>query len=347
MLLAHLARPGEDDGVREAAAIALGRRSPGGANSGATLRGLEEAAVRGPDSVRRMVAVSLGRLGGAEAERALRRLLRPDREESVRVAAAEALGKAQSTSSLAELIEAAEDPSAAVRRASVAALGLLGGERAIEVLFARLDDRDSYVRQEAERALVSLPQLPLETLLRQASGGAPEARRLAIRRLGEDRQVKAVRALVSMLRDADGALRLELVSSLALFDDPESARVLQAATKDKEVGIRLGAVDVLGILDQPWTTAALVQSAGDADLTVRARAVRSLGLKKEDRAALAAILHAAKDPAPAVRAASARALANRREESTEAVLRLLLEDPSPEVRRVAREALFGPEQKRY
>ena len=235
---------------------------------------------------------------------------------------------------------------AAPKQASVAALGRLGGERAIEVLFAHLDDRDSYVRQEAERALVSLPQLPLDVLLRQASGSAPEARRLAIRRLGEDRQVKAVPVLLAMLRDADGALRLELVSSLARFDDPDSARALQAAAKDKEVGIRLGAVDVLGILDQPWTTAALVSAAGDADTTVRAQAVRSLGLKKDDRAALAAILHATKDPAPAVRAATARALANRREESAEKVLRLLLEDLSPEVRQAAPEALFGPEQKK-
>lgn len=81
-------------------------------------------------------------------------------EGSVRVAAAEALGKLQDRRAVAVLITVVRDQAAEVSQAAIRALGLLKDERAIDLLVAVVRNNDNYylpfVRQTAVEALTHL-----------------------------------------------------------------------------------------------------------------------------------------------------------------------------------------------
>ena len=72
---------------------------------------------------------------------------------SVRLHAAEALGKIGDERAVEPLIEALNDEDASVRRGAAVALGRLGAERAVEPLIEALNDEEGHVRRGAAVAL--------------------------------------------------------------------------------------------------------------------------------------------------------------------------------------------------
>lgn len=170
-------------------------------------------------NLRASAAAGLGRIGGADAELALRRLLE-DGSEMLRVYALDALRAAKATVPV-ELVEALVD-APFTRKGAAALLGLSADAGALPILLPLLDDPMTGVRAEAARALVELGE-------GLAERGRPGLVRAAIRRVGEptrahlreliaheEREVRGAAILLAGLAgDADAVAPV-----LEVMDDP-------------------------------------------------------------------------------------------------------------------------------
>jgi len=110
-----------------------------------------------PSEVRKNAIRSLGRIGGNEAAKAIREKL-ADSDRYVKVLAIETLVNLNDTDSAAEIKLLASDRSPSVRTVVMSALGRLGGDSALDVLRAGTEDKNFWVKGEAERSLKKLQQ---------------------------------------------------------------------------------------------------------------------------------------------------------------------------------------------
>ncbi len=99
-------------------------------------------------------------------------------------------------------------------------LGKSGDQRVIDDLMARLANEDGLVRQQARAALLKKGK-------------------------------SAVPALIAVLADRHGPIRLEAARVLCEFGDPRAAEALVAGLEDSESGIRWLAADGLMIIGRP------------------------------------------------------------------------------------------------
>lgn len=173
----------------------------------------------GDPNLRASAAAGLGRIGGAEAEGALRRLLE-DGSEMLRVYALDALRAAKAQVPV-EMIEPLVDP-AFTRKGAAALLGLSADAGALPILLPLLDDPMGGVRAEAARALLELGEA-------LGARGRPGLVRAAVRRIGpgtraklreliahDDRDVRAAAIhLAGLAGDADAVAPV-----LMVMDDP-------------------------------------------------------------------------------------------------------------------------------
>jgi HEAT repeat protein len=107
--------------------------------------------------VRSLSAQALGICGkkGAPATETLAKAVVEDIDSSVRLAAANALGRIGAAKSVPPLVAALEDPNALVRGAAAQALGMLGPDAsvAVEALLTAIHDEDPSVQLDARRAV--------------------------------------------------------------------------------------------------------------------------------------------------------------------------------------------------
>ena len=145
----------EDWTARSAAAVELGKL--GDRQAAKSL----SAVLRDPAAeVAREAASALGALGDGSAVESLSAVVvNADGyfDSTVRIAAADALGKLQDRGAVPALVAGVRDPIAEVSQAAIRALGSLGGERVIEPLVAVVQNKDNYfltfVRETAVEAL--------------------------------------------------------------------------------------------------------------------------------------------------------------------------------------------------
>lgn len=339
-LLERILDPQEDDRVRQAAGYSLGRALPEAQEERDRLvAGLIPIAQDGPDSVRQAVAFSLGRLGGSTAEQRLLLMFGVDNPESVRIAAAEAVGELRSELAMKVLRQAAKDDSPGMRRAAVAALGRIGNDAAIEILLASLDDPDPYVRSEAERAIHSLRRSAVDVFLQSIHSSSSRVRREAVEKLAGSGDPAAVDWLIGVLNDHVTEVRQAAVAGLSRYTDPESVEKVSMSLKHEDFRTRQGAVAVLDRISSSQVIPALLEASVDpTSSAVRIEAIRALGRRSDPRAE-AAVLQATKDAHSEVRAAAAESLGRMEgEEPFQRLMRLTVDD-SREVRRAAFEAL--------
>lgn len=184
----------------------------------AQLAAIMEDPVSDPN-LRASAAAGLGRIGGAEAELALRRLLE-DGSQMLRVYALDALRAAKAVVAV-ELVERLVD-APFTRKGAAALLGLSADAGALPILLPLLDDPMSGVRAEAALALVMLAE-------GLADKGRPGLVKAATRRVGEstrahvrelighaDREVRGAAIMLAGL--AGDALAVGPV--LEVMDDP-------------------------------------------------------------------------------------------------------------------------------
>ena len=168
--------------------------------------------------VRRESLKALRRLKARDAAAPISKLL-DDPEASVRAEAAEVLGSLGVASSAAELRKRLRDDDPQVRVAAVDALGGLGATEGVEAL---LGDGEACVRAAVVRALPD--GVPVEKLLEDPDGAVRDA---AARALGRRGDAKAVPALLTLLRRANGGGAAEALGVLGAREAvPELLRIL-------------------------------------------------------------------------------------------------------------------------
>ena len=245
-------------------------------------------------NLRASAAAGLGRIGGAEAEVALRRLLE-DGSEMLRVYALDALRAGQAVVPI-ELVEPLVEP-AFTRKGAAALLGLSGEAGALPILLPLLDDPMAGVRAEAARSLVELDE-GLSTrgrtgLVRAAVRRVAAGTRSHIRELighGERDVRSAAIFLAGLAGDAEAILPV-----LEVMDDPllhERALALVA-----ELGAAAGPV--------------LAQAAGDLHTSRREHLFRMITAMPSAAVTdplLAQLVAALDDPAEEIALAAAEAL---------------------------------------
>jgi HEAT repeat protein len=287
LLLLTVLTNDEEASVRQTAALALARtwREDQRDEIVAGLRRvLAGEAGEGSESLLATAASALGRIGGREAEDALRDLLRNEESpETTRIAAADGLGRLKTEAAVPELARAANAPSpAGLRRAAVKALGEIGSPEAVEIIFSRLEDEDDLVRDAAKRWVGELEAK--ETLLQKGLGStSPEVRQIAVRQLGFEADDRLQDAVIARLDDEDAGVRRAAMDSLAKSSNPETLERVIRAFENGNLVTRLGVLAVLGgsASDDPRVIEVLADASRNTDVEIRTAAVEALGNRDE------------------------------------------------------------------
>lgn len=153
----------------------------------------------------------------------------------------------------------------------VRAIRALGRDRAVDLLLAALQHRDS--RERVGAAMLLGP-------------------------LGDTR---AVEPLVSAAKDADDKVRLNAVASLAELRDGRAVGALIVTMSDPVSSVRQWSADALGMLKDRRALDALIRGLDDTEAGVRMSAAHSLWMLRDRSALVPLVAHALKEPWKATR----------------------------------------------
>jgi HEAT repeat protein len=285
--------------------------------------GNDTAGNRGDPSteVRREIVLTLGRID-PEAKSVLATLGKSlrDPDNSVSQAATDVLvqigkGGAACDEVVAIFAAATTDKDLQVCLRSIAALGLIGGDRVIPPLAAAVKRKEATVRKKAVESLAKVGpknKTVVPALLGALKEVDGDIRHYAVEGLGNVgvEAKPAMPALIETLDDRDMDIRIQAVRALVRIDPTAKAVVpaLQKLLRDPERDVRQEVLDALGQCGKP-AVAPLMESLKDLDSNILVHAAESLGRIGPD----------AKEAVP--------------------TLRLLLKDDVEEVRNVAAAAL--------
>lgn len=186
-----------------------------------------------PDaSIRLTAAESMGKIGDQKAEPYLLRALH-DGDPMVREAAARSVGQLPEVGGEAgpELVALLRDPDVAVRRAAAQALGAVEGTPALaSALGSLLTSPDPTVRQAAGHALLLVGAREAFTALSKGTTDAdPTVRQWTVAALGESGDARAVPVLLERLRhDSMVSVRAEAAYRLRFVGDGSVAVELES-----------------------------------------------------------------------------------------------------------------------
>lgn len=246
----------------------------------------------------------LGRIGDARATEDLIARLH-DRDDLLRMAAAEALGALTDQRAIQPLIRATlRDPAPQVRAHAAAAVARLEGDRAVDVLVAALADPDYGTRLRALEALEAIrveDTSHLESALRDPNVEVRRRAALALERVGYlDRVIRELTSDSRQTRERAYASLAELGSvglldSVVAYIHHESfevralvaricgelgvarvAPLLRARLDDEAWPVRAAIAEALGRLKAPDTAGALVKLLSDPEESVREAAAEAL-----------------------------------------------------------------------
>lgn len=330
-LVAALRDPDEDTGsVKAAAAEALGRIEDPAAVPllVAELRHVDEHASRsvvealvrfGAVAVDPLVGVLgspehgdgriwaariLGQLGDARAVDALVARLH-DRDDRLRMSAAEALGRVADRRATQALVQAMlRDPAPRVRAHAAAAIAKVEGERAVDVLVSALADPDHATRMRALEAFESIEvsdTRPLELALRDPMPDVRKRAALALDRIGYTDRLVA--ELDSDDAEAVEAARLALVEMGRVgLADSIAAHLAHAS-----FSVRTRLAQICGALGNPSVAPRLLPALDDPEWPVRAAVCEAVGKLRLSAAPPLLVDHLV-DPEEPVREAAAEAI---------------------------------------
>jgi len=184
---------------------------------------VEQLLARPQESVRAAAAKALGKMGNPESVDPLLQVLAGDPSAAVRAASAQALGELRQPTAGKALVEALDDPAPEVRQAAVLAVAQLKWGAAGSALAGRLEvDRDVKVRELVAYALGELGGTQWVSALARALAGdsSPRVRLNAAEALGKVEARGELEVLVAALEDPDVHVREAVVVALGRMGDP-------------------------------------------------------------------------------------------------------------------------------
>jgi len=161
--------------------------------------------------------------------------------------------------------------------------------------------------EQAASALVAIGGRAFDALLATLRHNAWVARRNAAWALGALDDVRAVEALVPLMKDAEPGVREQAAWALGALDDRSAVPALIDGLKDPDARVRRQSAWAAGAIDDRRAVDPLIAVLRDRDRTVREQASWALGAIGDSRA-IDALLPALQDPEPAVRRQAAWAI---------------------------------------
>jgi len=227
------------------------------------------------------------------------------------------------------------------------------GVSAIPALITALKNKDSNVQENAAKAIgkIEINDKQFETILRMLKEGeTSEERYGAAIALGELKNVKAIPALITALKDKDSNMRwraAEAIEKIAKAN-PNSKEVLEAvpalitALKDVDRGVResaAGAIGKIGVNDEQFETIVRMLKEGKT-WKERHGAVRALSELKNIKT-IPALITALKDEEIVVQWTAAEVIGKIgvNDEQFETIIKMLKEGETKEEREGAATAL--------
>lgn len=212
---------------------------------------------------RRAAAEALGALGDVRAVEPLIHALKTDKG-NVGLGAATALGRIKDTRAVAPLLDALRAEEGAFAYIPAKALGEIGDKRAMEPLIAALIRKDKYsnLRIAAAEALDKIdPQWRTSGVAKKAASGC-----------------------IAALEDEKPDIREAAARELQLLRDRRAVEPLIQRLMDESSDVRQAAAWALGALGAPQTLKPLIACLKDQDWEVRRAAATSLGKLKATEA---------------------------------------------------------------
>ncbi len=221
--------------------------------------------------------------------------------------------------SISELV-----PTGAVQRSCLHSLVEIG-PKAFDSLIQLLEDPQEAVRYAAIEALGRLKdKRATEPLIRQLNGGDAYASLVAARALGEIGDPTAIPALLKAFgnKDVDILIHIPVAAALARMERDEGFTFLVGMLKSSDPGNRADAAEQLANTPVQGTFGPLLSLLDDRDSYVCAGGIEAYGESKV-----------------VIRGLAARALGKLQDIRAVPALRKLLNDPDPDVRECAADAL--------
>jgi HEAT repeat protein len=299
--------------------------------------GLLRGALQDPSSlVRQQALLSLGKLEEPEAAAELLPFL-DDPDPKLRFVAVRALGQIRNPEVVERLIPFLKDKTKELRFAAVEAMGTIRAAAAARPLTQVLQDPDRNLRRAAAEALGAIadPQAVAPLLLALADEHW-SVRSAAAAALGRIKSGKATSPLLERLSDEDASVRRAACAALGEIGDARAARPLLKLLED--ASLQATAVEALR---QMGASALPDIERGFASAPPQARRLLIDAMQRlEDRRARRLLLQALLDDSAPVRAEAALALGDGGYlEAVRPLMDLKAQDPAPEVRRAAAQAL--------
>jgi len=282
-----------------------------------------------------------------------------NKDSSLRMNAAIALGRLRDKRAVKHLIRALKDSSPRVRRAAAMALGILGANEAVEHLIERLDDESADViiaSLEAMRDL-NVSKKYVDRISNCLDNPSSRIRELAVYVL-ENCGENAIDALLKALKDNVKEVRVAamkaLIMSLSsiptersevvrnmikdkLTNSPGIAEVLiELLKKTESKSIRRNAIWILGQLKDPASVDVLVDILEKGNFEEKRLAATSLTKIPESSKKLIELLS---HPDEEVRRLVCWVLGEIRDKESSIYLERMLEDQSDKVRTMAFQAI--------
>jgi HEAT repeat protein len=291
------------------------------------------------DSVREAAAAALGQIGDAAAVPGLLQALR-SADAEVREVAAKALGEIGDKAAVPGLLHALRSADAEVRRAAAEALGRIRDVGAVPGLVKALDDVVARVRAAAEESLKQIGGKDVVAGLLRALGDADADVRRAAEALGQIGDAAVVPGLLRTLGDAnkDADVRAAAAKALGKIGNAAAVPGLLEALGDSEWQVRWAAAEALGRIGDKAAVAGLLTALGDANERVRATAATVLGWIG-GKEAVARLREALDDAEARVRLAAVKALGRIGDAAAVQDLLRALGDADADVREAAAWAL--------
>lgn len=232
-----------------------------------------------------------------------------DGDEAVRSEAAKTIGlflKAEQTirratlyrkmEGVVPLLKSLKDPSAAVRKEAVAALGYSEGYRAVAPIIEMLRDRDRSVRREAALAVGLLrDRRGIEPLLKTVENSKedPAVRSAAVLSLVRLASEVTTEPLIDALTKDDPATKKQALSAVrALLEEEESVLIKRVALQgslferlqDQDEEIKIATIRVLALIKNSEVVDRLIVLLGDESELVRREVIAALANIQDNRA---------------------------------------------------------------